>query len=162
MVDDAATKPPIELYKPPEITTKLNGVVNALLASPLGKRMQGSIMTIEFTGRKTGKTYRLPVGHQQMLGKLTVLTRRTWAVNFRGGADARLRLGGEWKAARGSLVEDTDTVADGLAEAIDRVGWDKTKNTIGLVVNVGRAPTREELETFLAGQTMRLVQLDVA
>jgi len=135
--------------------------VNALLGSPLGRLIGKRLMILEFTGRKSGTTYRLPVGRQELLGKLSVLTKRIWRANFRGGEDARVLVEREWKAARGMLVEDVDTRARAYAEGVERVGWQNTKNTLGIKVNVGRTPTIDELRDYVQTYGWYLVQFDL-
>jgi hypothetical protein len=157
-----ASKPAIEFREPAEIGKMANPVWKALLASRLGRRIGTRVLTLEFTGRKTGKTFRFPVGHQVILGKTTVLTRSAWRLNFAGGADARLRMGGKWQPARGVLVDDVDTVACGLAERIEQLGWDSlaTKYTLGLIIHLGRTPTIAELKDLLNDSTLRLIHFD--
>jgi hypothetical protein len=158
---EQTTRPAVEPVTPPEAMKKLNGLVNALLGSPLGKTMGKRMMTLEFTGAKTGATYRLPVGRQELLGKLGVLTKRAWRVNFRGGRDARLRVEREWKPAHGELIEDAATIARAYAEGIERVGWKNTKNTLGIKINVGRPPTLDELEQYVETYGWYLIQFDL-
>jgi hypothetical protein len=154
-------EPTIEPVTPPEMMKLLNGVTNALLASPLGKRLGGRLMTLEFEGRKSHKMYRLPVGRQELLDKLSVLTKRKWRLNFRGGADARARLDGRWQPVHGLLVEDADTIARAYQEGIERFGRSNTRNTIGIKINVDRDPTLDELREYVSAYGWYLIQFDV-
>jgi hypothetical protein len=153
--------PAVEPATPPEAMKRLNGLVIWILGSRLGKRMNARLMTLEFTGRRTGRTYRLPVGRQDLLGKRSVLTKRMWRSNFRGGGDARLRVDGAWHQSRGVLVEDVPTIARAYAEGIERHGWQNAKNTLGLKINVGRPPTLAELEQFVRSYGWYLIQFDL-
>jgi hypothetical protein len=156
--------PAIEFREPAEIGKVFNPAWRVLLASRLGRRIGTKVLALEFTGRKTGKTFRFPVGHQLILGKTTVLTRSTWRLNFAGGADARLRMGGKWQPARGVLLEDLDATARGLVERIEQLGWDSwaTKYTLGLIIHLGRTPTIAELKDLLDNSTFRIIQFDFA
>jgi hypothetical protein len=156
------TTPAVEPVTPPEIMKIMNRPVNALLGTGImRKRVGDSIISLEFTGKKSGKTYRLPVGQQELLGKHSVLTRRKWGLNFRGGADAKMRLGDGWHDAHGTLVDDADTVAHAYVEGVKKVGWEKAKGTLGLKINVGREPTFEELKDYVQRTGYRLIQFDV-
>ncbi len=64
-----------------------------LLSSPLHWIISGMTMVINFTGRKTGKSYRLPVDYRRVGDRLltTSYKPRTWWRNLRGGAEVTLR-----------------------------------------------------------------------
>jgi hypothetical protein len=161
MTEDS-TPLPIESWTPPEVTRYGRGPMNAMLGIGfLRKRLGDSIVTIEFTGTKTGKQYQLPVGQRELLGKRSVFSSRKWALNFRGGADARIRLTDGWHDARGTLVEDLETIARAYAEGIEQVGWQKTKTTLGLIINVGRVPTLDELKDYVQRTGFRVIQFDL-
>jgi hypothetical protein len=159
---DETTKPAVEALTPPEFMKVFNRPINAMLGTGLmRKRVGDSIVSLEFTGSKSGKTYRLPVGQHELLGKRSVFTRRTWGLNFRGGADAKLRLGDGWHDARGTLVDDPETVARAYLEGVKKVGWEKAKGTLGLKINVGREPTIEELKDYVQRTGYRVIQFDM-
>jgi hypothetical protein len=161
MTDDTI-KPAIESWTPPAVTRYGNRPMNAMLGiGQLRKRLGDSIVTIEFNGRKSGKQYQLPVGQRELLGKRSVFSKQSWALNFRGGADARIRLSDGWHKARGTLVEDVETIARAYAEGIEQVGWQKTKTTLGLIINVGRVPTLDELKDYVTRTGYSVIQFDL-
>lgn len=91
-----------------------------LLRSPLHPMISGGIMAVTYTGRKTGKTFTVPVNYVQS-GEdlLTVsLAKRKWWRNLRGGAEVILRLRGKDLPARAEASDDFTVVSQGLAEIV--------------------------------------------
>jgi hypothetical protein len=159
---DNGGKPAVEAFTPPEFMKVLNKPINALLGTKMmRKRVGDSLAVLEFAGRKSGKTFRLPVGHHELLGKHSVLTRRKWRENFRLGTDAKIRLSDGWHDAYGALVDDVPTVAKAYAEGLNKVGLEKAKGKLGLIINVDREPTLEELEDYVRRTGYALIQLDL-
>ncbi|OGO64427.1 MAG: hypothetical protein A2030_00580 [Chloroflexi bacterium RBG_19FT_COMBO_50_10] len=97
-----------------------NTITIWLLHSPLHGMFSGNTMVVSFTGRKSGKTYRVPVGYLRV--GVTLLTvsfkRRTWWRNLRGGAPVTLRLQGKDVTAQAEVVEDEQGVVEGLKDFI--------------------------------------------
>ena len=71
-----------------------NDFMSWVLRSPLHGMLSDGMMLITFTGRKTGKTYTIPVGYYEESGYLWVITSRdrTWWRNLQGGANVNLLL----------------------------------------------------------------------
>lgn len=91
-----------------------------LLRSPFHPLVSNSIMAISYTGKKSGKTYCLPVNYIHVGDQMLTLsmTNRTWWRNFRGGAPVTLRLRGKDCSAHAEAFEDLTSVAQGLAEIV--------------------------------------------
>jgi len=91
-----------------------------LLRSPLHPLLSSSTMIVTYTGRKSGKTYSLPVNYIQAGDSLLTisLSKRTWWRNLRGGAEVTIRLRGKELPARAEVFEDFTSVAQGLAEIV--------------------------------------------
>lgn len=162
-MSDTAPPPAVERTIPPAVITRVaNPVLRRLLASPLHRPVSGSLLRLELTGRKTGRTYRIPVGHHEVDGVLTVFTSSPWRVNLRGGADVTVLLRGRRRPARATLVEDPDQVARAYATVIDRLGWQAAQRRLGIRIRVGRAPTHAELVDAVRRAGLSLVRLDLA
>ncbi len=71
---------------------KLNPVIIALLKSPFHALISGNIMSLSFTGRKSGKRYTTPVSYVRADGMVYAFTHATWWKNLQGGAPVTLRL----------------------------------------------------------------------
>lgn len=94
-----------------------NSILVWLLRSPFHRLVSGNMLALSYTGRKSGKTYVLPVSYAQHGETLWVTSqrKRTWWRNLRGGAPVRLVLRGQAVAARAEALEEETTVAAGLA-----------------------------------------------
>ncbi len=99
-----------------------NARMRALLASPWHRRHSGNTLTLEVTGRRSGKRYRLPVSYAEEAGRLLVFVdeagSKLWWRNLRGGAQVRVLLRGRWETCRAEVAGEDDPVA--LAQALAR------------------------------------------
>jgi deazaflavin-dependent oxidoreductase (nitroreductase family) len=100
----------------------LNPIVRLILRSPFHRLFSGSIVLITYQGRKSGKTYTLPVQYVQADKLIYILPgapdQKTWWRNLRGGAPVRLRLDGQDLNARGEVLTG-DTGRDEIRRALD-------------------------------------------
>jgi len=80
--------------------------VRALLRSPLHGLLSGSLLLVTYTGRRTGRTFTIPVLYAEVGVDLVVYVGRSrekvWWRNLRGGAPVRVRLRGEELAGAGT------------------------------------------------------------
>lgn len=110
MTDPLTAEVKLPEDKPPEWA---NSLMRWALTTPGIQAMVGQgVALLTFTGRKTGKTYTVPVSYQREGDIVTVVTKRVrnWWRNFETPADVELRLAGQ--------------VYAGMAEA--RTGHDET------------------------------------
>ena len=102
----------------PMMTRFLNPLLSIVLRTPAG-RMMKPFALLEFSGRKTGKRYRMVVGwHEDDDGVARVFTPAAWRANFALPAGAVVRYGGRRKTVRGALVDDPEAVAAALNAVI--------------------------------------------
>lgn len=154
--------PPIEGAEPPKTMVKfVNPVMRRLLRSPLHRLVSDNLTLLGLTGRRTGRTYTLPVGYHYVEGMLTVLTGSRWRYNLRGGAPVEVTLKGRRRHGHAELSEDPDEVARVHKLLLDRMGLEKARR-LGLVVKERREPTHDELKRALSGKAVVRVQLDRA
>jgi hypothetical protein len=105
--------------RPPAIVVRiLNPLMRALLGSRLGRRMQ-NVALIEFSGRRSGRAYRIPVGWHHVGGQAIVVTPAGWRANFADGRAATVHHGGLAQSMRGTLVTDEVEVAQALQAMLD-------------------------------------------
>ena len=99
-----------------------NPIMIWLLYSPLHAILSGVMMGINYTGRKSGKHYRLPIGYLSLGDALltTSYKSRKWWRNLRGGVDVTLRLQGKDVAGYSTVVEDEQGVMEGIKAFIQR------------------------------------------
>jgi hypothetical protein len=116
-----------------------NPLMRRALPSRLGARIPVGLL--RFTGRRTGRRYDVPVGVHRLPQGLVVVTDAPWRLNFRGGADAELVLGGRTTAVRGELVEEPARVGPLLRAILDS---GVPPRRVALQVAAGHRPTDEE------------------
>lgn len=90
-----------------------NPIVLALLHSPLHGLLDGQTTAITVTGRKSGKSYTVPVSYVQDGEHLLVISQkdRMWWKNLRGGAPVTVFLKGRSLRASGETFEDVEMAA---------------------------------------------------
>lgn len=106
----------------------INRAMKVLLDSPLHGLMSNSILTIRFTGCRTGRVWSLPVRYlREDGGGLFCLTSRdaAWWQNFLEPAPVELRLAGERVAAMAhSVTGDADRKEVALRRLLERFPGD--------------------------------------
>ena len=104
-------RPPLALVR------MLNPIMRAVLRSPLGSAVKPFAL-LEFTGRRSGRRYRVPVGWYDADGRAVVFSPAGWRVNFDGGRDATVRHRGRTHRMTGTLVREPATVAAALQSTV--------------------------------------------
>jgi deazaflavin-dependent oxidoreductase (nitroreductase family) len=99
-----------------ESTMWYNPIMAFLLRSPLHGIVSANLMLLTYTGRRSGRTYTLPVSYYQGGSVLTTTSfrDRTWWRNLRGGAPVTLRLRGRDVKGTSQVIEDDEEVAEAL------------------------------------------------
>ena len=89
----------------------LNPVVKCLLRSPLHGLMSRNTMIVRYTGRRSGKTFEIPISYAVIDGALVGFTAREgrWWRNFEQGGSAQLLVAGSWRDATAEALETGDT-----------------------------------------------------
>jgi hypothetical protein len=92
----------------------LNRIIRGLLRVPILSRAAGSrLLTFTVVGRKTGRTYVIPVAYTRHEGKLLVGTRVwPWVKNLRPGHPVEVRVKGRRELADWELFTDERSVVD--------------------------------------------------
>ena len=93
-----ATQPIPNTTKPAQaggMPPLLNRVMTWLLHSPLHRLVSSSILTITFTGRKSGKVYTTPLSYTRQGEQIIVFTHSGWWRNLQGGAPVTVRVLGQ-------------------------------------------------------------------
>ena len=137
-------------HPPAWLMTILNPVNRVIARSPLGHFM-GSVILLEFDGRRSGKHYAVPVMSYEYNGATVVFTDGRWALNFRDGAPVVVRRRGQRYKGVG-LLADSD-VADALRAVLAEL---RSPRRVGLNIDAGHTPTDAELRSM-----RQLIRLDV-
>jgi len=92
----------------------LNGFIKGLLRVPLISRaVGGKLLTFTVVGRKSGKTYVIPVAYTKHEGQILVGTRVwPWVKNLRSGEPVTVRIKGRQRLADWELFTDEQTVIE--------------------------------------------------
>jgi len=158
-----SSPPAVQRTHPPDVLIRVvNPVMRRLLASPLHRAVSGQLMLLRFRGRRSGRSFALPVARQEHRGRIAAFTNSAWRHNFRGGHLAELVLAGTPRAVRGTLLEDVDEVTTAYAAKIEELGRQAAQRRLGIRITVGRAPTPAELAEAIRASGLSIVVFDPA
>ena len=96
----------------------LNPVVKTILQSPVHGLMSSNTLIIQYTGRKSGKPYSLPVSYARGGDQLSCFTARTnaWWKNLKDKRPVTLVLQGKRVNATAEIeAQNDEAIADALA-----------------------------------------------
>jgi hypothetical protein len=130
---------------PTAMVRAFNPVARALLRSPAHGIFDSSVLILHVTGRRTGRTYDIPIGYTQIDPELVLVTIARWRVNLRGGADVEVTWRGRRRPMRAVLEEDPAAVAVAYQRVIGRLGWPAASRQLGISVSGDREPSAVEL-----------------
>jgi hypothetical protein len=155
--------PAVTISHPPSGVLRLvNPVVKFLLGTPLGGGIRREMMVLNFTGRKSGRQFSVPVSAHQLDNTLYALASAAWTANFRDGANAEVLWDGKKTTMRGELIRDPATVAELSHRAASSYGAKKAQRTMGLKFRDNRVPTLAEFTEAAQRDGMRAVKLTPA
>ena len=138
--------PAVTISHPPEgLLRAVNPAVKFLLGTPLGGGLRRQMMVLNFTGRKSGRQYSIPVSAHQLDNALYALASAGWTANFRDGANAEVLWDGKKTTMRGELIRDPATVADLSHRVAESYGAKKAQRMMGLKFRDDRVPTLERV-----------------
>ena len=152
--------PAVTISHPPEgLLRAVNPAVKFLLGTPLGGGIRRQMMVLNFTGRKSGRQYSVPVSAHRLDNTLYALASAGWTANFRDGANAEVLWDGKKTTMRGELIRDPATVADLSHRVAESYGAKKAQRMMGLKFRDDRVPSLEEFTEAAQREGMRAVKL---
>lgn len=111
--------------------------------------MSGRYAVIEFTGRRSGHTYRTPVAYVRDGSRVLLSTDSPWWRNLADRPGVRLRLRGREIAGYARVVSDEAAATEVLRQLVERVpGYARPA---GLRVTGGRVPAEELTRAVTSG-----------
>lgn len=139
---------------PPALMRMINPLVRRILTNPrLGRRIALKAL-LEFTGRRSAKTIRVPVCLHMIDGVPTVFTERPWRLNFTDPAPVTVTQQGRVRHGRAVLRPTTpQELGTALRAALDNGA---TPFELGLKISGSSEPTIADLATIARG----LIQID--
>lgn len=95
-----------------------NPIMRWLIRSPFHFFVSKNMMLMTYTGRKSGKSYTIPMNYLNIGETLyTISSReRVWWRNLRGGAAVTLRLRGRDVPAQAKAIDDPQQVTSSLQQ----------------------------------------------
>lgn len=100
-----------------------NRVIPAILGMPvLHRLLSRELMLITFTGRKSGRSFTVPVSYAPAGEGVLFFSNQRWWTNLRGGAPVILRLRGRTVSGYAEPVEDRVVVASEVRAYLQRRG----------------------------------------
>jgi hypothetical protein len=90
-----------------------NPVVRAVLESPIHRALSGTLLTVAYRGRRTGRSFRIPLRYAETTdGAIVALAvrpeRKLWWRSFAEPSEATLTLRGDQVQATGALAAGDD------------------------------------------------------
>lgn len=144
---------------PKPVRVVMNAIMKTLLRSPLHGAVSEMIMILTFTGRKSGKTYHIPVSYLREGNEAYCFTRAAWARNLAGGAPVQARIQGTVYRGTAHTTDDVDAVMAG-ARRWEALHGHAALPRIGVMVDPAQSPSDETLRREVTGRTMVLITLD--
>ncbi|OBB12780.1 hypothetical protein A5662_07585 [Mycobacteriaceae bacterium 1482268.1] len=158
-----AETPAITSSHPPDkVLNAVKPVVKFLLGSQLGGGLRRQMMVLNFTGRKSGRQFSIPVSAHRIDNTLYALANAGWTANFSDGADAEVLYNGKTTTMRGELIRDPAAVADLAHRAAESYGANKAQRMMGLKFRENRVPTLEEFTEAAQRERMRAIKFTSA
>jgi deazaflavin-dependent oxidoreductase (nitroreductase family) len=136
----------------------VNHAMKLVLRSPVHGMVSKTILLINFTGRKSRKTYTTPVSYSQYDNQVYIFTHATWWKNLRSDAPVTLCIQGrEFQGLAEPVVEDKQAIAAGLIAHLRKVPSDA--RYYGVTFDDHRNPKAEEIEQAVETVVMIRIQL---
>lgn len=136
-----------------------NPIVAAILRSPLHSWISGSVMLVNYTGRKSGKSYTLPVNYLRDEDTLITISfrKRTWWRNLLNGGSLKLFLQGRVASGRPRILQTDEEVASALARTVRLAP--QYARFLKISLDVGGQPDPSDLMRAAAGRVVILWKL---
>jgi hypothetical protein len=153
----------ITMSHPPEALLRIvNPIMKLLLHTPLAGAARNQLMVVDFTGRKSGRHYSIPLSAYVIDGILYAMTGKAWKSNFRDGATAQVLHDGKTTTMRGELVTDKAHVADLYARCAESYGVKRAERAMGLGFRDHQMPTRDQFVEAVDQLKLRAIRFTPA
>lgn len=150
----------VRLAPPPPrwVLRTMNHVMRPLLASPLGKRITG-VMLLEFQGRRSGRTIKVPVNMNLVDDVVTAFTEAPWRYNFERRTPVTLTYRGQVHRTHGALVRvSPEEMGAAVRKSLDTGG---SAQRMGIRSPKGHEPTVAELAALGPALGRSLIRFDL-
>jgi len=148
---------------PPEALLRLvNPIMKLLLHTPFAGAARNQMMVVNFTGRKSGHHYSMPLSAYVVDGNLYAMTGRNWKNNFRDGAAATVLHDGKTTTMRGELITDKAHVADLYSRTAESYGVKRAERAMGLGFRDHQMPTHDQFAEAVDQLNLRAIRFTPA
>jgi len=154
---------PITISHPPDAILRVfNPILKLLLHTPFAGPARNQLMVVNFTGRKSGRHYSIPLSAHVIDGVLFALTANPWQANFRNGAAAQVLHDGKSTAMRGELITDKAHVTDLYARSAESYGVKRAERAMGLGFRDHQMPTHDQFAEAVDELNLRAIRFTPA
>ena len=138
-------------------------LANPVVRGRIGRSraLQDIVLVLHFNGRRSGELYDVPVGYSIADDRLIVVTNSRWKWNFEGGQEIEVTFKGHRRPALALLVSDPEQVAHFFERQVAEFGVKVAPLRLGLRINLGRPPTRDEWLEAIDREKLALIDLRV-
>jgi hypothetical protein len=135
----------ITVSHPPEAVLRVvNPILKLLLRTPFVGAARNQFMVVDFSGRKSGRHYSIPLSAHLIDGILYATTGAMWKNNFRDGAAAQVLHDGKTTTMRGELITDKALITDLYSRCAESYGVKRAERAMGLGFPDHQMPTRDQ------------------
>ena len=135
----------ITMSHPPDAFLRLvNPIMKLLLHTPFAGAARNQLMVVDFTGRKSGRHYSIPLSAHVIDGVLYAMTGKTWKNNFRDGAAAQVLHDGKTTTMRGELITDKALITDLYSRCTESYGVKRAERVMGIGFRDHQMPTHDQ------------------
>jgi hypothetical protein len=153
----------ITVSHPPEAFLRVvNPMMKVLLRTPFAGPARNQLMVVNFTGRKSGRHYSIPLSAHLVDGNLYAMAAATWKNNFRDGAPAQVLHNGKTTTMRGELITDKALVADLYSRCAESYGVKRAERAMGLGFRDHQMPTRDQFAEAVEQLNLRAIRFTPA
>ncbi len=152
-----------ERKAPPRLLMRVMNVIPRLvLRSPLHGLMDGKVLLLGFTGRRSGRHYTTPMSYVRVGDdEVFMTTGAPWWKNLAGGAPAEMRLGGGSRRGFAEALTREEDVAEVLGTILRH--YPEYRRFVGVTVDEDGRPEEETvLRAARGGRVGIRVRLDGA
>jgi F420H(2)-dependent quinone reductase len=127
----------------------LMGFPKFILRLPFQTPMSRRLLLLSYMGRKTGRSYTIPVSYVEKGDDLLIPGGGTWKTNLENGAPVQIRFLGKERSAIPEVIRDPDKVEELVTFMI--AANPAVSRFIGVPKQPNGHPDREKLEKAVRG-----------
>lgn len=142
----AGPEPSISPEDPSAVPSLVNTIATTVLHSPLHGWLRHHLLLLSFQGRRSGKTYTIPLSYTQEDEMVLCFTRRkgNWWKNLRGSIPVTVDLKGRsWQGIASAVADDQATIECEMYTFLLKSPRDATYH--GVQLNPDGTPNRADI-----------------